>query len=53
MASKIHVAKLTTNSSRPDPSEIKKYPSIIPDGWLDAEATAPPDALADASVSGG
>jgi hypothetical protein len=26
---------------------------IIPEGWLDAEATAPPDALADASVSGG
>ena len=40
-------------ASRPRGTQAGPHAVIIPDGWLDAEATAPPDALADASVSGG
>ena len=40
-------------AARPRGTQTGPHAVIIPDGWLDAEATAPPDALADASVSGG
>ena len=40
-------------AARPRGTQTGPHSVIIPDGWLDAEATAPPDALADASVSGG
>jgi len=42
-----------TTAARPRGTQAGPHAVIIPDGWLDAEATAPPDALADASVSGG
>ncbi|HBU02148.1 MAG TPA: tRNA dihydrouridine synthase DusB, partial [Acidimicrobiaceae bacterium] len=40
-------------AARPRGTQTGPHAVIIPEGWLDAEATAPPDALADASVSGG
>ena len=40
-------------AARPRGTQTGPHPVVIPDGWLDAEATAPPDALADATVSGG
>jgi len=42
-----------TTAARPRGTQTGPHSVIIPEGWLDAEATAPPDALADASVSGG
>ena len=42
-----------TTAARPRGTQTGPHAVIIPDGWLDAEATTPPDALADASVSGG
>lgn len=40
-------------AARPRGTQTGPHAVIIPDGWLDAEATTPPDALADATVSGG
>ena len=40
-------------ASRPRGTQTGPHDVVIPDGWLDAEASAPPDALADATVSGG
>ena len=40
-------------AARPRGTQAGPHAVVVPDGWLDAEATAPPDAAADASVSGG
>ena len=38
---------------RPRGTQAGPHVVVVPQGWLDADATAPPDRLADASVSGG
>ena len=43
----------TATAARPRGTQTGPHAVVIPEGWLDAEATAPPDALADAAVSGG
>lgn len=40
-------------AARPRGTQTGPHDVIIPEGWLDADASAPPDALADATVSGG
>lgn len=45
---------VTADAARqPRGTQAGPHPVVVPDGWLDADAVAPPDALADASVSGG
>jgi len=43
----------TETASRPRGTQTGPHDVVIPEGWLDADATTPPDALADAAVSGG
>ncbi|MEX1217287.1 MAG: tRNA dihydrouridine synthase DusB [Acidimicrobiales bacterium] len=43
----------TLTASRPRGTQTGPHAVVIPEGWLDAEATEPPDALADSTVSGG
>jgi nifR3 family TIM-barrel protein len=46
--------RVTPDAARqPRGTQAGPHPVVVPDGWLDAEASAPPDALADATVSGG
>ena len=46
--------RVTAEAARqPRGTQAGPHAVVVPDGWLDADATAPPDALADASVSGG
>ncbi len=46
--------RVTPEAARqPRGTQTGPHAVVVPDGWLDADATAPPDALADASVSGG
>jgi nifR3 family TIM-barrel protein len=40
-------------AGQPRGTQAGPHPVVVPDGWLDAEAATPPDAHADASVSGG
>ena len=48
------VLRVTPDAARqPRGTQTGPHAVVVPDGWLDADATAPPDALADASVSGG
>ena len=47
-------SRVTPEAARqPRGTQTGPHAVVVPDGWLDADATAPPDALADASVSGG
>jgi nifR3 family TIM-barrel protein len=39
--------------ARPRGTQTGPHPVVVPQGWLDDEATTPPDADADAAVSGG
>lgn len=39
--------------ARPRGTQTGPHPVVVPTGWLDAEATAPPNRDADAQVSGG
>jgi nifR3 family TIM-barrel protein len=46
--------RITDDAARqPRGTQTGPHAVVVPDGWLDADAVAPPDALADASVSGG
>jgi len=40
-------------ASRPRGTQFGPHPVTVPEGWLDADADAPPDQRADALVSGG
>jgi hypothetical protein len=40
-------------ASRPRGTQTGPHAVVVPDGWLDTESATPPDALADATVSGG
>jgi nifR3 family TIM-barrel protein len=41
------------DDATPRGTQAGPHPVVVPDGWLDAEAVTPPEATADASVSGG
>lgn len=40
-------------AARPRGTQFGPHPVVVPEGWLDPQADAPPDQLADALVSGG
>ncbi len=40
-------------AARPRGTQTGPHPVVVPDGWLDADATTPPDSSADVLVSGG
>jgi nifR3 family TIM-barrel protein len=47
------VEVIPDTARQPRGTQAGPHPVVVPDGWLDAGAVAPPDALADAAVSGG
>jgi len=47
------LAPLPGSDALPRGTQAGPHPVVVPDGWLDADADTPPDAVADASVSGG
>jgi tRNA-dihydrouridine synthase len=48
-----HLTVETGALGQPRGTQAGPHAVVVPDGWLDAEATAPPDRLADVAVSGG